>query len=164
MHPYLMKKYINYIVFVLLALLTNCTKKTANESVSTNEQSPNVILILADDLGYGELGIYGQKLIETPHLDELAAKGMRFSQFYSGSAVCAPSRGVLLTGQHTGHAHVRGNDEWKERGEVWNFQAMYEQPELEGQRPMPDSLVTSNLARSNYHQRYFCKVHLAVLQ
>src|SRR5690606_4765231 len=61
------------------------------------------------DLGYGELGSYGQKLIATPELDRLAAEGMRFTQFYAGSTVCAPSRSVLMTGQHTGHTRVRGN-------------------------------------------------------
>lgn len=70
---------------------------------------PNIIFILADDLGYGELGSYGQKLIETPHLDRMAAEGMRFTQFYAGSTVCAPSRSVLMTGQHLGFTTVRGN-------------------------------------------------------
>ena len=70
---------------------------------------PNVVFILADDLGYGELGSYGQKIIRTPHLDRLAAEGMRFTQFYAGNTVCAPSRSVLMTGQHMGHTRVRGN-------------------------------------------------------
>jgi arylsulfatase A-like enzyme len=70
---------------------------------------PNIIFILADDLGYGELGSYGQKLIQTPNIDRLAAEGMRFTQFYAGSTVCAPSRSVLMTGQHLGHTTVRGN-------------------------------------------------------
>lgn len=70
---------------------------------------PNFIFILSDDLGYGELGSYGQQKIETPHLDRMAAEGMRFTQFYAGSTVCAPSRSVLMTGQHTGHTRVRGN-------------------------------------------------------
>jgi uncharacterized sulfatase len=70
---------------------------------------PNIIFILADDLGYGDLGCYGQKLIATPRLDRMAAEGMRFTDFYAGNAVCAPSRCVLMTGQHTGHTHVRGN-------------------------------------------------------
>jgi len=70
---------------------------------------PNVIFIMADDLGYGELGAYGQKLIRTPHLDRFAAEGMRFTQFYAGNTVCAPSRSVLMTGLHTGHTRVRGN-------------------------------------------------------
>jgi arylsulfatase A-like enzyme len=70
---------------------------------------PNIVLILADDLGYGELGCYGQKKIATPVLDKMAEEGMRFTQFYAGSTVCAPSRSVLMTGQHTGHTRVRGN-------------------------------------------------------
>ena len=70
---------------------------------------PNVIFILADDLGYGDLGSYGQKLIQTPNLDRLAAEGKRFTQFYAGSTVCAPSRAVLMTGKHMGHVSVRGN-------------------------------------------------------
>jgi len=70
---------------------------------------PHIILILADDLGYGDLGSYGQKKIQTPHLDRLAAEGMRFTQCYAGTTVCAPSRAALITGLHTGHARVRGN-------------------------------------------------------
>src|SRR6185369_438122 len=70
---------------------------------------PNIIFILADELGYGELGCYGQKKIKTPNLDKLAAEGMRFTQCYAGSPVCAPSRCVLMTGLHTGHAIIRGN-------------------------------------------------------
>ena len=72
-------------------------------------QRPNVIFILADDLGYGDVGSYGQQLIQTPNLDRLAAEGMRFTQFYAGSTVCAPSRAVLMTGRHPGHVSVRGN-------------------------------------------------------
>src|SRR5438132_1077166 len=70
---------------------------------------PNIVFILADDLGYGELGCFGQKKIKTPSLDKLAAQGMRFTQHYAGNAVCAPSRCVLLTGKHPGHALVRTN-------------------------------------------------------
>src|SRR5512133_491908 len=70
---------------------------------------PNIVFILADDLGCGELGSYGQKTIATPQLDRMAAEGVRFTQFYAGSTVCAPSRSVLTTGQHTGHTRVRGN-------------------------------------------------------
>ena len=73
--------------------------------------TPNIIFILADDLGYAELGCYGQQKIETPNLDRLAAQGMRFTQHYSGSPVCAPSRCTLLIGKHTGHAYVRDNYE-----------------------------------------------------
>ena len=70
---------------------------------------PNIIFIILDDLGYGGLGCYGQRLIRTPNIDRLAQEGMRFRQHYAGSSVCAPSRAVLLTGKHAGHAAVRGN-------------------------------------------------------
>lgn len=73
------------------------------------DRKPNIIFILADDLGYGELGAFGQKLIATPHLDRMALEGTKFTRFYAGSPVCAPSRSVLMTGQHTGHTPVRGN-------------------------------------------------------
>lgn len=88
-------------VLGLLVLLTSV--------VFAQPQKPNIILILADDLGYGELGSYGQKLIATPVLDRMAAEGIRFTQFYAGNTVCAPSRSVLMTGQHMGHTRVRGN-------------------------------------------------------
>jgi len=87
---------------------------------------PNIIFILADDLGYGDIGLHGQTKIRTPHIDRLATLGMEFTQFYAGTAVCAPSRASLLTGLHTGHTAVRGN-----RGY---------QPE--GQFPLPDSSLT----------------------
>ena len=72
---------------------------------------PNIVFILADDLGYRELGSFGQDKIRTPHLDALAKQGMRLTQHYCGNAVCAPSRCVLMTGLHPGHAHVRDNSE-----------------------------------------------------
>jgi len=72
-------------------------------------EKPNIIFIMADDMGYGDLGCYGQKVILTPHIDRLAAGGTRFTQCYAGSTVCAPSRSVLMTGLHTGHTRVRGN-------------------------------------------------------
>ncbi len=87
---------------------------------------PNVIFILADDLGYGDLGCYGQQKIRTPHIDQLAAEGMKFTQFYSGTSVCAPSRASLMTGLHTGHTPVRGNVGM----------------EPEGQFPIPDNAFT----------------------
>jgi len=92
----------------------------------TAERKPNVVFILADDLGYRELGCFGQKLIRTPHLDELARQGMRLTQHYSGNAVCAPSRCVLMTGKHPGHAYIRDN----------------RSTPPEGQQPIPDSEVT----------------------
>lgn len=73
------------------------------------QQKPNIILILADDMGYGQLGCYGQKMTPTPHIDSLASAGTRFTAYYAGSSVCAPSRECLLTGYHTGHTAIRGN-------------------------------------------------------
>jgi arylsulfatase A len=99
----------------------------ANAQTPRNaKQAPNIILIIADDLGYGDIGCYGQQKIETPHIDQLARKGLRFTQFYSGSTVCAPARASLMTGLHTGHTAVRGNK---------GFQP-------EGQTPLPDTVVT----------------------
>jgi len=106
------------------------------------QRAPNIILILADDLGYGELGCYGQAIIETPNIDKLAAQGVRFTQFYSGSPVCAPSRCALLTGKHPGHMYIRNNDEWDDRGNVWNYDSCNKYPYIEGQRPMPDTIET----------------------
>ena len=115
---------------------------TSLEPVAQNPERPNILIILADDLGYGELGCYGQEIIETPNIDRLAAEGMRFTQHYSGAPVCAPARCILLTGKHAGHAYIRGNDEWRERGEVWDFAAATADPGLEGQRPLPAGEVT----------------------
>lgn len=78
-------------------------------SVAAAAGPPNIIFILADDLGYGDLGCYGQQHFETPHIDRMAAEGMRFTQHYAGSTVCAPSRACLLAGQHTGHVYQRAN-------------------------------------------------------
>ena len=91
-----------------------------------SQAKSNVVFILADDLGYGDLGSYGQKLIKTPNIDRLAANGIRFTQFYAGTSVCAPSRASLMTGLHTGHTPIRGNYEI--------------QPE--GQLPLPDATFT----------------------
>ena len=77
--------------------------------ISAQAKSPNIIFILADDLGYGDLGCYGQELIQTPRLDQMAKEGIRFTNFYAGNTVCAPSRAVLMTGLHMGHTQVRGN-------------------------------------------------------
>ena len=78
---------------------------------------PNLIYILADDLGYGDLSIYGQEKFTTPNIDKLARQGMLFTQHYSGSTVCAPSRSSLMTGMHTGHIVVRGNKEIRPEGQ-----------------------------------------------
>lgn len=102
--------------FVFLYLLLIAVRPGyAVHEPATNEppvaERPNIVYILADDLGYGDLGSYGQSDIRTPVLDRLAEEGMRFTRHYAGSTVCAPSRAVLMTGLHTGHAPIRGNRE-----------------------------------------------------
>ncbi|MFL3659244.1 MAG: arylsulfatase, partial [Opitutales bacterium] len=91
-----------------------------------NAKQPNIIYILADDLGYGDISLFGQEHFKTPNIDRIAKEGIRFTQHYSGSTVCAPSRSCLMTGLHTGHTPIRGNFEIKP----------------EGQKPMPAETVT----------------------
>ncbi len=91
----------------LLSIL--CLVSAALRPAHAADRRPNVIYILADDLGYADLGCYGQKVIVTPELDRMAKEGLRFTQFYAGATVCAPSRSVLMTGLHHGHTRVRGN-------------------------------------------------------
>jgi len=101
-------------------------------------RQPNVIFILADDLGPGDLGCYGQKFIKTPHLDRMAAEGMRLTQHYCGNAVCAPSRSVLMTGQHPGHTFIRNNRQ-ADDAKGWS---RIGKPDREGQHPIPDATIT----------------------
>ena len=125
------------ITLLIVSLFTNCEKQE-----ELKKTKPNIIYILADDLGYGELGVYGQEKIQTPNIDALAKNGMLFTQHYAGAPVCAPSRYMLLTGKHAGHARIRGNDEWASRGDVWNYEKAVNDPNLEGQRPILNSTVT----------------------
>lgn len=135
--PFLMYTKPFFSVLLLLFLLLQACSDSAE-----TPKPPNIIFILADDLGYGELGSYGQSQIETPHLDALRASGMQFTQHYTGAPVCAPARAIFMSGQHSGHVHVRGNDEWSDRGKVWDFAAMQADSSLEGQRPLPADTVT----------------------
>lgn len=91
------------------AFAGNAWNSTRAQAAASGRRSPNVVLVLADDLGYGTLGSYGQDVIKTPVLDKLAAEGVRYTDFYAGASVCAPSRCTLLTGMHTGRATVRQN-------------------------------------------------------
>lgn len=109
--------------FILSLTLTSASVTFAQKAKTTR---PNIIFILADDLGYGDVGFNGQKLIKTPNIDRLAKEGMQFPQFYAGTTVCAPSRSSLMTGKHTGHTYIRGN-----KG-----------VDPEGQEPIADSVVT----------------------
>ncbi|HNZ19521.1 MAG TPA: arylsulfatase [Candidatus Hydrogenedentes bacterium] len=115
-----------------LSLLPGMTRADA-----AAQRPPNIVFIMADDLGWKELGCYGQEKIKTPCIDRMAAEGMRFTQYYAGSAVCAPSRCVLMTGKHGGHAYVRNN------------QAMGKGEEFAGQLPIPaDEVTVAELLKS----------------
>lgn len=102
-------------VLALASAIGAAAAVAASSPVRADRQQPpprpNIILIQADDLGYGDIGAYGQSRFRTPHIDRLAAEGTRFTQYYAGSTVCAPSRASLMTGQHTGHTWIRGNGE-----------------------------------------------------
>src|ERR1700746_1575604 len=92
-------------------------RRASAQTASRPPRPPNIVFILADDLGYGDVGCYGQQRIQTPNIDRLAKEGLRFTDFYAGCTVLAASRWVLMTGYHTGHAHIRGNA-GKERPEI----------------------------------------------
>ena len=111
---------------ILLAFLSFICERAGIASDTKPAERPNIVYILLDDAGYGDLSCYGQKQFQTPNIDRLAAEGLRFTNHYSGSTVCAPTRCSLMTGLHTGHTHVRGNREVKP----------------EGQAPMPADIVT----------------------
>jgi len=112
-----------------LAFFSCAQEKEEKDNVWVSEaRKPNIIYILADDMGIGDLGSYGQTIIQTPNLDKMAVNGMKFTQHYSGASVCAPSRSTLMTGQHTGHTPIRGNRQLVEN--------------VEGQVPLPANSVT----------------------
>ncbi len=100
----------------LPVFLTRCSENNLNVDPRSTK-NPNIIYILADDLGYGDLSCYGQSKFSTPNIDKLASEGIRFTQHYSGSTVCAPSRSSLMTGQHTGRTYIRGNRGAKPEGQ-----------------------------------------------
>lgn len=107
------------LVFLGILLILGCKRRGESaEGKSLETSKPNIIYILADDLGYGDLGIYGQKKFRTPNIDRLAEQGLLFTQHYSGSTVCAPSRSALMTGMHTGHTAIRGNKSNTEEGQL----------------------------------------------
>ena len=113
-------------------------------NAANKDSKPNIIFILCDDMGYGDLGCYGQKYIQTPNIDRMAQEGMLFTQAYAGSPVSAPSRASLMTGQHTGHTHVRGNKEyWKNVPTVTygineDFSVVGQEPYDEGHIILPE--------------------------
>lgn len=120
---------------------------TANVHAADKPSKPNIIFILCDDMGYGDLGCYGQKYIQTPNIDRMAREGMRFTQAYAGSPVSAPSRASLMTGQHSGHGHVRGNKEY------WLGEVTYGQNKeyaVVGQEPYdPNHIILPEIMKKN---------------
>lgn len=124
--------FLGLILFVLSAFTLTPVFAQKKISDAGAKNLPNIIYIYADDLGYGELGSYGQQKIKTPNLDRMAAEGMRFTQHYAGSPVCAPSRAILLTGKHSGHSYIRGNYE------LGGFEDSTER----GQMPLPEGTFT----------------------
>lgn len=130
-----MKIFAGMVILASLAGAASAQQKKAT--------TPNIIFILADDLGYGDLSAYGQQQFSTPHIDQLAKQGMRFTQFYAGTSVCAPSRASLITGLHTGHTFIRGNKEVNP----------------EGQQPIADTVITimDILKRAGYTSGIFGK-------
>lgn len=119
-------------------------------NVTAQSEKPNIVLIVADDLGYGDIEPYGQQKIKTPYLSQLAKEGRKFTQFYAGTSVCAPSRSALITGMHTGHTYIRGNKEI----------------EPEGQYPIPDSAYTlaEALQQAGYSTGLFGKWGLGSME
>ncbi len=126
-------------------IISSCNqqKKSDPKEDGTEIEKPNIVFILADDLGYGDLSSYGQDKFSTPNIDKLAKKGMMFTEHYSGSTVCAPSRSVLMTGLHTGHTYIRGNKEVRP----------------EGQHPLPSNIFTlaNGLQEAGYKTGAFGK-------
>lgn len=121
----------------------------AHKEKAHDPQKPNIIFIMCDDMGYGDLGCYGQPYISTPNIDNMAREGMRFTQAYAGSPVSAPSRASLMTGQHTGHCEVRGNKEyWTQASTV-----MYgdnKEFSVVGQHPYdPEHIILPEIMKDN---------------
>ncbi|MDE6125322.1 MAG: sulfatase-like hydrolase/transferase, partial [Muribaculaceae bacterium] len=122
---------------------------TAQAGTAKKERKPNVVVIMCDDMGYGDLGCYGQPYISTPNIDSLARSGMRFTQAYAGSPVSAPSRASFMTGQHSGHCEVRGNREYW-RGVDTVYYGAHPEPARVGQHPYdPDHVIIPEIMKAN---------------
>lgn len=132
-----------------LALLPSFAFAQHTRHVHLTAEKPNIVFIMCDDMGYGDLGCYGQPYIHTPNIDEMAKEGMRFTQAYSGSPVSAPSRASLMTGQHTGHCEVRGNKEYWRNAPI----VMYGQNKdyaVVGQHPYdPNHIILPEIMKDN---------------
>ena len=121
----------NYRKYATLAAVLTVSSLGAQAHAETPVMKPNIIFIMCDDMGYGQLGCYGQKKIKTPRIDQMAREGLRLTDYYAGTAVCAPSRCSLMTGQHVGRTFIRGN-----------YEIMKGQHNESGQLPIPDETIT----------------------
>ena len=122
---------------------------TLSANGQKKDSKPNIIFILCDDMGYGDLGCYGQPFIRTPHIDAMASEGMRFTQAYAGSPVSAPSRASFMTGQHTGHCEVRGNKEYWGNSPIIMY-GNNKEYSVVGQHPYdPDHVILPEIMKDN---------------
>ena len=149
LYPILTHTYRKQMKYGRLLFLGGGLLTAVSPALAQKSDKPNIIFILCDDMGYGDLGCYGQRYIDTPNLDRMASEGMRFTQAYSGSPVSAPSRASIMTGQHSGHGEVRGNKEyWPESGEVrYGINTDYA---VVGQHPYdPDHVILTEVMKDN---------------
>lgn len=144
-----MQNRLNCFIAISSVALLCPTQVQAKSKVNSNQEKPNIIFVLCDDMGYGDLGCYGQKYIHTPHIDKLASQGMLFTQAYAGSPVSAPSRASLMTGQHTGHCHVRGNKEyWGDAPKI--DYGIVKEYSITGQEPYdPNHIILPEIMKKN---------------
>ena len=116
---------------IRISIAIACALPVAQALAETPSRKPNIIFIMCDDMGYGQLGCYGQQKIKTPRIDQMAKEGLRLTDYYAGTAVCAPSRCSLMTGQHVGRTFIRGN-----------YEIMKGAHNESGQLPIPDETIT----------------------
>ena len=143
----------------LLPLTAGAQAQATDNNGGQTAKRPNIIYIMCDDMGYADLGCYGQKRIDTPNLDRMAAEGMRFTQAYAGSPVSAPSRASFMTGQHTGHVHVRGNREYWQRANRANMFGSNSDYAIIGQEPylMTHPIIPELMKEAGYATGMFGK-------
>ncbi len=142
-------KYGNMAMMVALSATCAAPGLSAKNSSGNGSSKPNIIFILCDDMGYGDLACYGQKYINTPNIDRLASEGMLFTQAYAGSPVSAPSRASLMTGQHSGHGHVRGNREYWTNAPLMKY-GENDEYTITGQEPYdPNHIILPEIMKKN---------------
>jgi arylsulfatase A-like enzyme len=139
-----------WICILMVSMILSCKSEAKKEEKTSVEKKPNIVLLLADDMGYGELGVYGQQEIKTPFLDSLASQGLKFTNFYAGTSVCSPSRAVLMTGIHTGHVSIRGNK--GQHSDKWDRVPLRK----------TEITIAEMLKEAGYHSAMIGKWHLGV--